>query len=171
MYMSVIPAIIYGLALVELVRIYRHKSQYWETNLLGFFLFLTIIFDRYKTFPYIDQLFDNMFVFTLYMIAPLVFMQACYTLTPEVEEDVAIEHFKNRRKSFFVLLAVFTSFNVVIEIFLIDQGMLYMRIAVVLLFVSNALFDKLWLRAITYALLIFGIGKLFWPSISALING
>jgi hypothetical protein len=167
-YMSVIPGIIYGMALVELIRIYRHKSQYWETNLIGVFLFVTIISDRYKTFPYIDQLFENMFVFTIYMIAPLVFMQACYTLTPELEEDVALEHFKNRRKSFFLLMAGFTSINVVIEIFLIDQNLLYMRIAVVLLFIFNAIFDKLWLRAITYALIIYGIGKIFWPSISML---
>lgn len=169
MYMSVIPGIIYGMALVELVRIYRHKSQYWETNLLGVFLLLTIITDRYKTFPYIDELFGNMFIFTIYMISPLVYLQACYSLTPELEEDVALDHFKNRRRKFFFLLAVFTSINVVIEVFLIDQKMLLLRIAIVSLFLLNGFIDNLWLRVGTYVIIVIAIVKVFLPSIEALL--
>jgi hypothetical protein len=168
-YMSVIPGIIYGMALVELIKIYRHQSRYWETNLMGFFLFLVLITNRYLLFPVLDDLFQNMAVFTLYMLSPLIFLQACFVLTPEKEEDVAIEHFNQRRKSFFLLLAIFIAGNVLLEtVFSAIEAMIYLRLLGVVLFLLCAFINNKMLRVITYVFVAVAIGRTYWPSITAL---
>lgn len=169
-YMAVIPGILYGMALVELIKIYRHKSRYWETNLLGFLLFITIIYDKYKTFPYMNELFSNMAVFTLYLIGPFVFMHMCYTLTPENEDDEAEEHFLGIRKKFFYMLAIFTSFNIFIELLFINDGLIYLRFLGVALYTLNGYFNWKWLRIITYSIIFFAVYLLYYPSVMQLIN-
>lgn len=169
-YMAVIPGILYGMALVELIKIYRHKSRYWETNLLGFLLFITIIYDKYKTFPYMNELFSNMAVFTVYLIGPFVFMHLCYTLTPENEEDVAKEHFLGIRRKFFFMLAIFTTFNIMVELLIIHDGMMYTRFLGVALYALNGLFDWKWLRIFTYILIIIVAGFVYYPSVMLLVN-
>lgn len=168
-YMSVIPGIIYGMALVELIKIYRHQSKYWETNLLGLFLFLALISNRYLLFPVLDDLFQNMFVFTIYMLSPLIFLQACYVITPEKEEDVAVEHFNVRRKTFFLLIATFIAGNVALETIFEIEGMLFIRILGVALFVINAFFDNKPLRIATYIYVAIGLGKSYGQSVLDLL--
>ena len=169
-YMSVIPGIVYGMALVELIRIYRHKSSYWETNLLGVFLFIAIITNRYQLFPVVDEMFGNMVIFTLYMLSPMVFLQACYMLTPDGDEEDAKVHFDRRRKAFFLCLTLFVAGNVLIETFFEPQGMLVLRIIGIGLFAGNILLNSIKLRVVTYLFTLLGLITAYKDSFIAIID-
>lgn len=169
-YMSVIPGIIYGMALVELIRIYRHKSQYWETSLLGVFLFIAIITNRYQLFPVMEELYGNMFIFSLYMFSPIFFMQSCYMLTPDSEHEDLKEHFAKRRKSFFTYVTLFVLGNVIIEFVFGSQGMLLVRIIGVALFGVNIFIDDIRLRIATYAFMLFGLLTAYKDSLASLLE-
>ena len=109
-----------------------------------------------------------MFVFTIYMLSPLIFLQACYVITPEREEDIAIEHFNARRKIFFLLVAVFIAGNVALEVIFDIEGMLLIRILGVALFAINAFVDNKYLRIVTYIYTVIGIGKSYGQSLMEL---
>ena len=100
-FVLLIPALIYGVALVDLLKIFRHKIKYWETVGWGIAMFLNLIVSWFNLFDKLDIISSNILYFTGYLLSPLLFTQAVFVLTPEEEDKIPKDYFLKTQKQFF----------------------------------------------------------------------
>ena len=140
-----IPGIIYGVGLVDLLKTLRPKI-YWEIPAMAFLLFLTLIVNW---FMYADRLMNtsmNLGMYALSMVTPLIFAKACGVLTPEMDVTDTKKYFLDIQKIFFLLMAAHVSVNIIIQILLTDDGLNIQRFVGVAFLLSCAFYQALWLR-------------------------
>ena len=152
-FVLLIPAIIYGVALVDLLKIFRHSKSYWEIIGWGIALFLNLIVSWFGLYEKLEILSSNILYFTAYIISPLVFAQAVFVLTPEEQDTDTKDYFLKSQKSFFMLLLLFTIINSLLSL-IIESSVVFiwMRAVLIIPFIVVIFWPRMWLRASILAL-------------------
>ena len=149
----VLPAIIYGVAVVDLLKIFRHKNNYWEMVGWGVMLMLCVVVIWLELWSKMEIVATNKWFFMLLIGHAILLSQTSHVLTPEAEDKDTKKYFYKNRKKFFILLTLIVVLNVLIgEIFYDDHRPWYFRISLVMVFVTCALVDKVWVRSLSLAL-------------------
>ncbi len=144
-----IPAIIYGVAMVDLLKIFQHKKSYWEVVSWGILLFMIIINSWIELYQKLGSFVDNNINFYLIIGQAIMYAQTAYVITPEEKDADTKQYFHSVKKLFFLLLAGTIIVNVIIRyaVFDDDRAIWLRPLAVVLLLIC-AYVDKLWVRTI-----------------------
>jgi len=151
-----LPAIVYGVAVVDLLKIFRHKKSYWEMIAWGLVLLVYIVIIWLELWTKLDVVATNKWFFILIIVSAVILAQASSLLTPEEKDTDTETYFLLIRRRFFILLALIVGVNLVLqELFYDDQRPLLFRLTFIALFVICALVDKVWVRALSFALVMF----------------
>ena len=142
-----IPAIIYGVAVVDLMKIFQHRKNYWEVIIWGIYIFMSIVFMWTELFEKLGNLTTDIKNFFLIIIQSIVMAQVVSVITPE-EKDIDTEYyFLSQRRRFFLLLAGLGTMNILMELVVFDDGRpSWMRPIFIILSLICAFIDKIWLR-------------------------
>lgn len=142
-----IPGIIYGIGLADLLKAFRPKI-YWEITAMATILILNLIISWFLFSNMLSVAGENLGIFALTLVAPMLFTRACNVLTPEADVQDTREHYVKILKPFFLLLSAHVLVNILIQIFIQDDGLNIFRIFGIPLLIACAYFNKLWLRMI-----------------------
>ena len=142
-----IPAIIYGVAFIDLLKIIQHKKNYWEVVTWGVYMFLLIIFVWTELYQKLETITDNNLNFLLIIVQAVLFTRAVHIITPEEKDIDTKKYFSDNRKLFFLTLLALVVVNVAIEkIVFDDQRVVWMRPTSFISVLICAFVDKRWLR-------------------------
>ena len=120
-FLLLIPAIIYGVAIVDLMKIFQNKKNYWETVLWGIYMFVIIVFAWTELYQKLNVITDDIKSFFLVIIQSVVYAQAIRVLTPEEKDDDTESYFLENRRTFFLLIAAIIIVNVAVQILVFDD--------------------------------------------------
>ena len=147
-----IPAIIYGVAIVDLMKIFQHKKNYWEVVLWGVYLFVIIIFMWTEIYEKLNAFTADIKSFFLIIIQAILYSQAVKVITPE-EKDVNTEqYFLENRRKFFLITAAIVVMNVVVQLLVFDDHRAsWVRPTALVMVLLCAFYDNKWLRTSIWA--------------------
>jgi hypothetical protein len=160
-FILLIPGILYGVALIDLLKVTRHGKRYWETIVWAILLFLVVISDWFKLYNFVDLISNDIFLFTLYIVSPLIFVQTCFILTPEEEDEDMKAYFLKHKKVFFLSIVAYMLSKIAIQQYVLDDGKLLFRIVGISLFIVSAFIDKIWVRTLPIALTLYAVYQSF----------
>lgn len=147
-----IPAIIYGVAIVELMKIFDHKKNYIEMVGWGIFTMLAVIFTWIELYKKLDLITESNFTFFMIIGQAVLLARLARIITPEKEHDDTKKYFFDVRKSYFWLLIITLGVMVLMQYMVYDDS------------------TPNWFRPIlAIFFLICAYSKLFWLRISILI--
>ena len=168
-YFLLLPAIIYGVAIVDLLKILRHKNGYAEMIAWGFFLMVYAVIVWQELYTKLAIVANNSLFFVFMVVKAVVLAQLAAVITPEQKGKDTKKYFLKVRKKFFFLAAFITILNLIEQEFLFaDDRPLYLRGTTILIFLSCALIDKVWLRWLSWTIitgmLFYILGQIFYAS-------
>ena len=67
-FILLIPGIIYGVALVDLLKIFRHKNTYWETTAWGIAMIINLIVSWFNLYDKLDMIGSSISLFSVYQL-------------------------------------------------------------------------------------------------------
>jgi hypothetical protein len=151
-----LPAIVYGVAVVDLLKVFRHKKSYWEMIAWGLVLMVYIVIIWLELWTKLDVVATDKWFFILTIVSAVILAQTSSLLTPEEKDTDTEKYFLLIRRRFFLLLILIVGVNLALqELFYDDQRPLIFRITFITLFVLCALVDKVWVRAMSFAVVMF----------------
>ena len=151
-FILLIPAIIYGVAMVDLLKIFWHNNKYWEGVAWGIAMFLNLIVSWFGLYDKLETISSNILYFTAYIVSPLIFAQAVFVLTPEEEHTDTKAYFLKAQKPFFSLMLLYVVINILLSFIIAENNPFgFMRVVVIFPFIAVIIWPKLWTRAILLA--------------------
>lgn len=156
-FILLIPGIIYGVAIVDLLKVFKQK-MYLE--LLGWSVFAFLVIIQHWLFLYskLDIIAEENINFLLIILHSILLAKATMVLTPE-ENDIDTEaYFESIRKPFFILVIVLTIFTIFNQFYLYDDNRpVWWRLMGIGLFVIMIFTKRKWIRYIIliYTLIIY----------------
>jgi len=151
-----LPAIVYGVAVVDLLKIFRHKRSYWEMVAWGFMMMVYVIIIWLERWTKLGVVATDKWFFILTIVNAVILAQAASILTPEEKDSDTEKYFLLIRKRFFMLLILIVVVNLILqEFFFDDQRPIALRLTILFLFLTCYLVDKVWVRAISLTFVIF----------------
>lgn len=145
-----IPAIIYGVAIVDLLEIFSHRKNYFEMVGWGIFLMMAVIFswiELYNKLPVITGSNINFF-FTI--IHAIIFAKAAALITPGEKDVDTKKYFLEVRKTFFLVLTAMTTYGILMQYFVYnDNSPSWLRPLGILFYLISGFSNKYWLRAVS----------------------
>ncbi len=161
-FLLLIPAIIYGVAIVDLLKVFKHKSLYWELVFWGTLLMTTIISLWMDLYQKLEFIVDSNLNFFVIIIQSIIYAQTASVLTPEDVHVDGKKYFLENKKTFFLLIAATSLINIIVQFVVFDDDRTWLRLIAIPLFVACAYFDKLWYRtALGAFLVVLAIDRLF----------
>ena len=152
-----IPAIIYGVALVDLLKVYKGKYNYWELTVWGTIMMLYIIIVWLELFAKLEMVTTNKWFYLISIFKAILVAQIAATITPEEKDIDHKKYFLSVRKQVFGLIGTLTLINLLLqEFFYNDERPILIRALIILLMFSNVIFNSVWLRVVT-SVVIMGI--------------
>jgi hypothetical protein len=146
-FILLIPGIIYGVALVDLLKIFRHKNTYWEVTGWGIAMIINLIVSWFNLYDKLEVISNSIVIFTFYLVSPLVFAQAVFVLTPEEDHHDTKKYFLETNRSFFGLMLIYILTTAVLSVFFNEPTAYHvMRGIIILPFVAIIIWQKKWLR-------------------------
>jgi hypothetical protein len=146
-FILLIPGIIYGVALVDLLKIFRHKNTYWEVTGWGVIMIINLIVSWFSLYDKLEVISGNILLFTVYLVSPLLFAQAVFVLTPEEEDTDTKAYFMKTNRLFFILLLGLIVVNQTLLFFLAeDSAFMIMRTIIAFPFIAIIIWQKKWMR-------------------------
>ncbi len=146
-FILLIPGIIYGVAMVDLLKIFRHSNRYWESVAWGIAMFLNLIVSWFGLYDKLEIISSNIALFTAYIISPLLFAQAVFVLTPEEEHTDTKVYFLKAQHLFFILIFSYILVNMGLSYFIETSGAFeWMRPLLLALFLTAIVWKKFWSR-------------------------
>jgi len=140
-FLLLIPGIIYGVAIVDLLKIVQHKRNYWILVLIS------IINHWIELYQKLGTLVDSNFNFFLIIGQAMIYAQAANIITPgEQDSDTKAYFFKIRKKFFLILVGVILA-NMLLQFVVFDDHRTWIRVIGLPLFLACAYIDKLWVRS------------------------
>ncbi len=103
-FILLIPAIIYGVAIVDLLKIFR-RGIYWEIVGWGVYLLTAAIILMLGLFNQLDYLVDSNINLLLIVLQSILFAKAVELLTPE-EKDKDFQAYYTHVARYFILMIV-----------------------------------------------------------------
>ena len=147
-FLLLIPAIIFGVAIVDLLKLFGHKKTYFELLGWGLFLLLAIINLWMKLFEKLEIVTSSNLLFLILIIQAMLYARAANTITPEEKDVDTKEYFFDIYKSFFILVAIVAFFNILMQYFVYDDHQsLWIRPLGVVLALIAAYVPKVWIRS------------------------
>ena len=158
-FILLIPGIVYGVALVDLLKIFRHKQTYWEVVGWGIALFFNLIVSWFGLYDKLEIISSNIVYFTVYLISPLLFAQSVFVLTPEEADTDTRKYFFANQRTFFIIYTCFMVSNAILALFIEENVIFqYMRGIAFLPFILVIFWPKKILRIFILGLyLVFAI--------------
>ncbi len=147
-FLLLIPGIIYGVAIVDLLKVGQHKRNYWELVFWGVMLLITIIKHWIDLYQKLDALVDNNLNFFLIIGQAMVYAQAANVITPSEKDSDTKAYFFSIRKVFFLIIVGSIVVNVILQFVVFDDHRFWLRITGVPLILACAFIDKIWLRSV-----------------------
>jgi len=155
-----LPAIIYAVAVVDLLKVFSHKKNYLEMVAWGALLMVYVIILWLELWSKLELIGSNKWFFIMIIAKAILLSQIARVITPEQKDTDTKAYFLATRKNFFLLVATLTLFNLLIqELAYNDHRPLPIRLAIIALLIASAFIDKIWVRwgtwTIVMAFLIF----------------
>ena len=151
----VLPAMVYGVAVVDLLKIFRHKNNYWEMLGWGIMLMMYIVIIWLELWSKMEIVATNKWFFMLLIGHAILLSQTSHVLTPEAEDNDTEKYFYTNRKKFFVLTTLMVVLNMVIqEFFYDDQRPWFFRLSLVLVCIICVVVNKVWVRTLSLAIVL-----------------
>jgi hypothetical protein len=142
-----IPAIIYGVAIVDLLKIFSHRKNYFEMVGWGIFVLLVVVFSWMELYHKLESVTGNNLNFFLIIAQSILFSQAAALITPEQDIiDTKAYFFEKRKNFFFVLIAISLLGFVMQYLVFDDQKPSWIRPLAITFFLIGAYSNKTWLR-------------------------
>ncbi|MCB0480580.1 MAG: hypothetical protein KDC83_04065 [Flavobacteriales bacterium] len=152
-FLFLIPGVLYGIGIFDLLSLVRNKENYWENLLWATVMFFTLIALLFDFYEDLGKLTSNILYYTLFIFSPLFFVQSCYLISPDEKERDMKAHFDSNRRHFFISMTGVVLVNVLIQLLVTNKFHLVQSILIVSSFSLNVFFDKLYLRLIAAALI------------------
>ena len=154
-----IPAIIYGVALVDLLKVFKTKKTYWEVVAWGSLFMVYIIIIWLELYAKLDIVATDKWFFILTILKAILLAQIAAIITPEEKDTNTRDYFLSVRVQFFLMVSAFIIFNSLLqEFFYNDHRPWAIRAAILSLSLACVFFNKAWIRitslVVTFALLI-----------------
>ena len=142
-----IPAIIYGVAIVDLLKIFSHKNNYIEMVGWGIFVLLGVVFNWIELYDRLDLLLISNKNFFIIIGQAILFAKVASLITPEEKDSDTKAYFMRVRKLFFWLLSATTIYGIMVRYGLADDNSAnWLRPLVIIIYLTVAYSDKYWLR-------------------------
>jgi hypothetical protein len=144
------PAIIYGVALIDLLKVFGNNKIYWELLAWGSLLMVNIIVIWLELWAKLDLVATDKWFFIFIIIQAILLAQIAAVITPE-EKDIDTKiYFQSIRKVFFLLISAIIIFNFLSqEFFYDDERSWIIRPFILMLALACAFINKLWIRIIS----------------------
>lgn len=161
-FLLLIPAIVYGVAIVDLLKVFKHKSMYWELVFWGILLMTTLISVWMDLYQKLSFIVDNNINFFVIIIQAIVYAQTSAVLTPEDVHVDGKKYFIENKRSFFLLIAFATTMNIIVQFVVFDDDRTWIRLIGIPLFVISAFYERVWYRtALGVLLVVLALDRLF----------
>ena len=165
-FILLIPGIIYGVAMVDLLKIFRQARPYWEIVGWGIALFFNLIVSWFGLYDKLEIVSSNIAYFTIYLLSPLLFAQSVFVLTPEENDKDTKKYFLDNQKPFFTLYLSFMIINSILSTIISENAMfMYMRGIAIIPFIFVIFYPKIWLRAAILGLYFIFAAIIFYDSL------
>lgn len=145
-FLLLIPGIIYGVAIVDLLKIVQHKVNYWEVVYWGVLLMVMIINHWMDLYQQLDAIEDSNLNFYLIIVQAMIYAKAANIITPTEKDTDTRGYFFRTRKNFFLTVLGAVVFNILIEFVVFDDHLLWIRISAIPLLMACAYIDQIWVR-------------------------
>lgn len=153
-FLLIIPAIIYGVAIVDLLKIFNHKKNYFELVGWGIFCLVAIVISWSEVYNKADIIVKDNFSFYVLILQSIIVARIAAVITPEEKHINTKKYFMEIKKNFFLLLALSGFINLLSQYFVFnDHSPIYLRPILVLIMLSCAFYDKVWYRTTMLSLL------------------
>lgn len=150
-----IPAIIYGVAIVDLLKIFGHKKNYIEMVGWGLFVMMAVIFSWIELYNKLEVITSNNISFFFIIIQAIIFAKVAAIITPEEKDVDTKEYYFNVRRTFFLLLSGMTAYGILIQYFVYDDhSPSWLRPLVIVFYIICGFSSKYWLRLITLSIVL-----------------
>lgn len=153
-FLFLIPGIIYGTAIFDLLSISRAKKLYWESVLWVILLFFSVIVILFSLYENLDNIISSIFNYTIFLAAPILFAQSCYLLSSGDKKVDLKNLFISNRKKFFLAVSGLVLVNLILSYLGMNQTNPIFSFIGLTLFVLNVFFDKIYLRLLAAGFLV-----------------
>jgi len=162
-FLLIIPAIIYGVAIVDLLKIFNHKKNYFELVGWGVFCLIAIVISWREIYTKMDIIIDSNVSFYVLIIQSIIIARIAAVITPEERHINTKKYFMGVKKNFFLLLALSSFINLLSQHFVFnDYSPIYLRPLLILTMLSCAFYDRVWYRTFILSLLFLLAGILIF---------
>ena len=103
-FVLLIPAIIYGVAIVDLLKTFRTKI-YWELPVWGVYMLMNSIILALTLFGQLDAMAQNNMILVLVVVQAILFSKAATIITPE-DKDVDTRAYLDENYKYFIGLVM-----------------------------------------------------------------
>ena len=101
-----IPAIIYGVALVDLLKVFKGKLNYWELTVWGSIMMFYIVIVWLELFAKLELVSANKWFYLITIGKAIVVAQIAAVITPEDKDIDHKEYFLTVRRTIFGLMFI-----------------------------------------------------------------
>ncbi len=156
-FLFLIPGIIYGSAIFDLLSIGRAKKLYWESVLWVILLFFSVVVILFSLYEDLNIITSSIINYSIFLASPILFAQACFLLSSADKEADLKVYFLNNRKKFFIVMFSLEVVNIMISYLGINQAIPIISLVGLALLLLNVFFDKIYLRLLVAGFLGFWI--------------
>lgn len=146
-FLLLIPAIVYGVAIVDLLKIFSHKKNYIEMVGWGIFIITLVIFSWIELYNKLEVITSSNLSFFLIIGQAILLAKISAVITPEDKDEDTKEYFFKIRKTFFWLLSIATVYGFVLQYFVYDDhAPSWLKATAIIVYLSTAYSNKYWVR-------------------------
>ena len=146
-FLLLIPAIVYGVAIVDLLKIFSHKKNYLELVGWGLFVITLVIFSWIEVYNKLEVITGSNLSFFLIIGQSILLAKIAGVITPEDKDTDTKQYFLEVRKTFFWLLTISFVYGVLLTYFLYDNHSIsWLRLTAIAIYLISAYTNKYWLR-------------------------
>lgn len=162
-FLLLIPAIIYGVAIVDLLKIFSHKRNYFEMVGWGIFVLIVVVFSWMELYQKLTLITSSNLSFFLIIGQAILYAQITNVITPEEGDKDTLTYFLKVKKLFFTLLAIAGVLGIIMRYTIYDDhSPEWIRPLAVALYIICAFSNSKWLRvSILITALILAVLRVF----------
>jgi hypothetical protein len=142
-----IPAIIYGVAIIDLLKVFYHEKNYIEVVGWGIFIMMAVIFAWIELFNKLQAITSNNLSFFLIIGQAMFYAKIASLITPEAKDVDTKAYFMSIRKTLFLLISAIALYGIFLQYFLYkDSTPDWVRAIAIVIFLITAYSNKYWVR-------------------------
>ena len=154
-YFLLIPAIIYGVAIIDVLQIFDTKKAYYEMVGWGLGILIAVVNDWARLFERLEEIATDRFFFLLLLAQSCLVVQIARVISPGENNPDTKAYFISIHRKFFVLLIASIVFSSLISIFYYNENdPIWYRITGVMVFVPCVFINRAWIRNFALVLML-----------------